>query len=74
MALARVCFTLGAYFGLARKVSSPGDACSIPATPLISLSPSPINSQPSAFAMSRSFMVKLQVTVLAAARGLIVVR
>ena len=45
-----------------------------PATPEISPSPSPINSQPSAFAISRSFIVKLQVTVLAAARGLIVVR
>src|SRR5579871_304238 len=41
MALAFVCFTLGAYFGLARKVRCPGPACSMPATPEISNSPSP---------------------------------
>ena len=33
MAPARVCFTLGAYLGLARNVSCPGPACSMPATP-----------------------------------------
>ena len=33
---ARVCFTLWAYLGLARKVSSDAVACSMPATPVIS--------------------------------------
>ena len=54
IALARVCFTLGAYFGFARKVSWPGPACSMPATPEISISPSPASSQPSWEAISRA--------------------
>ena len=56
MAAALVCFTLGAYFGLARKVRCPGPACSMPATPVISSSPSPSRRQPSAAAISPSFI------------------
>src|SRR5258708_13917592 len=55
-AAARVCLTLCAYFGLARKVTSVGEACSIPATPVISTLPSPSSVQPSAEARSESFI------------------
>jgi hypothetical protein len=46
MALARVCFALAAYFGLARNVMWPGPACSTVATPVISISPEPANGNP----------------------------
>src|SRR5271157_515875 len=55
MAPALVCFTLGAYLGLARNVRCSGPAFSIPATPAISSSPSPSRRHPSRSAISRSF-------------------
>src|SRR5689334_8861395 len=46
MAEARLAFTFGAYFRLARNVSSPGPAFSIVETPVIRAPASPANSQP----------------------------
>src|SRR5262249_42400748 len=56
IAAALVCFTFGAYLLLARKVRCPGPACSIPATPVISRSPSPSRRHPKASAISRSLI------------------
>src|ERR1017187_3405014 len=56
MAGARLVLTLCAYLGFARKVSSPPAACSMPATPVISISPPPDSTQSSRAAISRSFM------------------
>src|SRR5512140_3224060 len=54
-AAALVCFTLGAYLGLDRKVRWRGPACSIPITPSMSISGSPASSQPRRVAMASSF-------------------
>src|ERR1019366_2269501 len=52
-----VFFSLWAYLGFARKVSSEGAACSIPATPVISRESSPpLISHPRADASSESFI------------------
>src|SRR4051794_41418151 len=45
-AAARVSFTFGAYFMLARNVTSPGPAFSSVETPVIGMEGSPVNSQP----------------------------
>src|SRR6202035_4467637 len=55
MALALVCRTFELYLGFARNVSCPRSACSIPATPEISISPSPSRRQPKLSAISPSF-------------------
>src|SRR6266478_6071612 len=57
MAPACDCFTLCAYFGFARKVSWSAAACSMPETPVISIEPSPLHSQPSTPAKSPSFIL-----------------
>src|ERR1041384_556752 len=61
MALALVWRILGAYLRFAKKVNCPGPACSIPATPTISSSPSPSSRQPRLPAISRSFITRFSV-------------
>ena len=49
--------SISRYFGLARNVRSPGPASWMPATRVISSSPSPSSRQSSRSASSRSFIV-----------------
>jgi hypothetical protein len=56
IAPARVSFTLWAYLGFARKVSWLEVACSIPATPVMGLAPSPTSRQPMRAASSDKSM------------------
>ena len=58
-----------AYFGLAKKVRSPGPASSMPATRRISMSPSPSRRHPRRSAMSRSFKSWKYTAVRSTKRG-----
>src|SRR5215472_14986502 len=55
-AVARVVFRRAKYLRLARKVTWPGPACSMPATPEISRSGGPSRRQFNFWASSESFM------------------
>src|SRR5436309_15818517 len=56
---ARVVLSSGKYRRLARKVICPASACSMPATPRISISGGPSKRQPNFCAISASLMEKL---------------
>ena len=65
---ARVARSSWLYFGLVKKVRSPGPASSMPATRWISISPSPSRRQPRRSAISLSFNTSQYTTTVRAGR------